>query len=176
MTAIRTLAEFGSTAAVGPLRCGATLDDIAATLGPPWEIGPVSKRRRWPRLFSYGDVELCVCRCRRVTMICVQTWRDVLELPVGETPPAVFAGSPTHAEVTAGLSATGCRFGPVTEHQPPGQSALRVDSTGVTFTFRTASGSEPLLDSAGHWIATHDCAPPAAGGGRGDVPADRTSF
>ncbi|MFJ1707639.1 hypothetical protein [Kitasatospora sp. NPDC088346] len=52
MTAVRTLAAFGSTAAIGPLRCGATLDDIAAALGPPWDIGRLSKRRRRPHLFS----------------------------------------------------------------------------------------------------------------------------
>ncbi|WP_346342452.1 DUF6207 family protein [Streptomyces sp. SID685] len=26
----------------------------------------MSRLRRWPHLFSYGDAELCVCRCRRV--------------------------------------------------------------------------------------------------------------
>ncbi|GAA2985769.1 hypothetical protein JCM13580A_02440 [Streptomyces drozdowiczii] len=82
MTAIRILAEFGSSAAIGPMHCGASLSDIAAILGPPWDIGRVSKRRRWPHLFSYGDAELCVCRCRRVTMISVQTWRKTVELPV----------------------------------------------------------------------------------------------
>ncbi len=65
------------------MHCGASLSDIAAILGPPWDIGRVSKRRRWPHLFSYGgDAELCVCRCRRVTMISVQTWRKTVELPV----------------------------------------------------------------------------------------------
>lgn len=168
MTVIRTLAEFGSSATIGPLHCGATLDDIAAALGPPWDIGRVSKQRRWPHLFSYGDVELCVCRCRRVTMISVQTWRGAIELPLpGTGEVATFAGPLTHTQVTAELDLTGCRFSPVTLHQPPGQSALRVESTGVTFTFRTEAGSEPLLESAGHWISTHGCTPPAT-----DAPDD----
>jgi hypothetical protein len=165
---LRALAQFGSTAAIGPLRCGARLNDIAATLGPAWDMGRVSKRRRWPHLFSYGDVELCVCRCRRVTMIIVQTWRDTIELPVPEKMSlATFAGPLTHAQVTAELHAIGCRFNPVTLHQPPGQLTFQVESTGTTFTFRTEAGSEPLLDSAGHWISTHECTPPGA-----DVPDD----
>ncbi|WP_031519795.1 hypothetical protein [Streptomyces sp. NRRL F-5123] len=160
MNVLRTLAEFGSTAAIGPVHCGAKLNDIAATLGPPWDIGRVSKRRRWPHLFSYGDAELCVCRCRRVTMISVQTWRNTIELPVpGSKSLAVSAGPLTHAQVTAELNSIGCRFSPVTLHQPPRQLALQVESTGATFTFRTESGSEALLDSVGHWITAHECTP-----------------
>ncbi|MGW2591709.1 hypothetical protein ACWCXC_15800 [Streptomyces sp. NPDC001515] len=159
MTAIRILAEFGASAAIGPLHCGASLNDIAATLGPPWEIGRVSKRRRWPHLFSYGDAELCVCRCRRVTMISVQTWRDAVELPVpGTERLAAFAGPLTHSQITAELNTMGCRFNPLTLHQPPGQMALQVEATGVTFTFRTEAGAEPLLDSASHWSNPHECA------------------
>ncbi|MFE4416391.1 hypothetical protein [Streptomyces sp. NPDC056821] len=168
MTALRTLAQFGSTAAIGPLHCGATLNEIAATLGPPWDIGRVSKRRRWPHLFSYGDAELCVCRCRRITLISVQTWRDAIELPVpGTTTLATFAGPLTHTQVTAELNAVGCRLSPVTLHQPPGQLALQVETTGVTFTFRAEADSEPLLESAGHWISSHECTPPAT-----DAPDD----
>ncbi|MCL7382115.1 hypothetical protein [Streptomyces sp. 35G-GA-8] len=164
MTAIRTLAEFGSTAAIGPLHCGAAINDIAAAPGPPWDIRRVSKRRRWPHLFSYGDVELCVCRCRRVTLISVQTWRDVIELPVpGTGTLATFTGPLTYTRVTAELSAIGCPFTSLTLPQPPGQLTVQVDSTGVTFAFRADAGSEPLLDSAGHWISTHECAPPEAG-------------
>lgn len=165
---LRTVAEFGSTAAIGPLRCGAKLNDIAASLGAPWDIGRVSKRRRWPHLFSYGDVELCVCRCRLVTMISVQTWRDTIDLPVpGTTSPATSAGPLTYAQVTAELDAIGCRFDEVTLHQPPGQLSLRAEPTGTTFVFRTEAGSEPLLDSVGHWISTHTCTPPEA-----DAPDD----
>lgn len=160
MTALRTLAEFGSTAAIGPLYCGATLNEIAATLGPLWDIGRVSKRRRWPHLFSYGDAELCVCRCRRITLITVQTWRDSIELPApGTTALATSAGPLTRTQVTTELNAIGCRLNRVVLHQPPGQLALRTEATGVTFTFRTEAGSEPLLESAGHWISSHECTP-----------------
>ncbi|MDX3231903.1 hypothetical protein [Streptomyces sp. ME19-01-6] len=168
MTALRTLAQFASTAAIGPLHCHATLNEIAATLWPPRDFGRVSKRRRWPHLFAYGDAELCVCRCRRITLISVQTWRDAIELPVpGTTTLATFAGPPTHTQVTAQLNAVGCRLSPVTLHQPPGQLALQVETTGVTFTFRAEADSEPLLESAGHWISSHECTPPAT-----DAPND----
>lgn len=167
MSAMSILAALGSTGAIGPLRCGASLNEIAAVLGPPWDIGRVSKRRRWPHLFSYGDVELCVCRCRRVTSMCVQTWRDVVELPVeGSKTLAVHPGDLTLAQVTIGLDAIGCHTRPVPRGGPPGQLALHTERSGVTFTFRT-NGSEPLLESAGTWIGTHECDPPAE-----DLPDD----
>ncbi|MEU2898752.1 hypothetical protein ACWC4E_14425 [Streptomyces sp. NPDC001273] len=55
----------------------------------------------------------------------------------------------------------------MTLHQPPGQLALQVEKTGVTFTFRAEADSEPLLESAGHWIGSHECTPPAT-----DAPDD----
>jgi hypothetical protein len=101
-------------------------------------------------------------------MITVQTWRDAIELPVPETKSLVtFAGHLTYAQVTEELDSIGCRFDPVALHQPSGQLALQAESTGTTFTFRTEAGSDALLDSAGHWISTHECTPPEA-----DAPDD----
>jgi hypothetical protein len=168
VTALRVLAEFGSTGAIGPLRCGASLNHIAATLGPPWDIGRVSKRRRWPHLLAYGDVELCVCRCREVTTVTVQTWRDTIRLPhAGSAITTTHPGRPTHRQVVSALHETGCRWQPVTLNQPPGQIALQTEPTGTTFTFGTANTPEPLLEKAGIWTSTHDCPPPA-----GDTPDD----
>jgi hypothetical protein len=65
VTALGVMAEFGSTGKIGPLRCNASLTDIAAALAPSWDIGRISKRTRWPHLFSYGHVELRVCRTAR---------------------------------------------------------------------------------------------------------------
>lgn len=93
-------------------------------------------------------------------MISVQAWRETVELPVfGTEKRATFTGPLTHSQITAELSTMGCRFNPVTLHQPPGQTALQVEATGVTFTFRTEAGSEPLLTTAGHWSNTHTCPP-----------------
>ncbi|MFH8469614.1 hypothetical protein [Streptomyces sp. NPDC017991] len=168
MTAPHALAVFGSTGAVGPLRCHASLTDIAAKLGAPWDIGRVSGRRRWPHLFSYGDVELCVCRCRLITSIRVRTWRDTIGLPHPRSGGVDSHPGPlTHRQMTSALEAAGCRWQQVTLNQPPGQTALSTDPVGVTFTFRTAGTPEPLLESAGIWTSAHECVPPAP-----DAPDD----
>lgn len=159
VTALKVLAEFGSTGRIGLLWCGASLTDIAATLGPPWDIGRVGKRTRWPHLFSYGDVELCVCRCRLVTMINVQAWRDLVELPDARTNTiAPFPGRMTYRQITTALDEAGCRWQPDLQ-QPPGQTCLRTEPRGVSFTFRTDGGAEPLLEVVGVWISAHDCPP-----------------
>ncbi|WP_406207731.1 hypothetical protein OH807_35375 [Kitasatospora sp. NBC_01560] len=160
MNVQQTLAAFGATAAIGPLRCGESLNDVVAALGAPWDIGRVSERRRWPHLFSYGDVEICVCRCRRITMMCLQAWRDTIALPApGSATIASHPGGLTLAHVTDALDAIDCRYRPVTLHQPPGQMALEAATTGVAFTFRTDVEAQPLLDTAGSWTTTHTCAP-----------------
>ncbi|OIJ94875.1 hypothetical protein [Streptomyces colonosanans] len=168
MNAIPVLAKFASTGMIGPVHCGASLNEIAAVLGPPWGIGRVSKRRRWPHLFSYGDVELCVCRCRRVTSMSIQTWRDRIELPQPGSKDAVsHPGDLTLAAVTAGLDAIGCPTQPVTHHQPPGQLTLRAEPFGATFTFQAHAVPELLLARVSSWTAVHDCTSPAE-----DVPDD----
>jgi hypothetical protein len=40
---LEVMAEFGSTARMGPLQCNASLTDIAAILGPPWDIGRAAR-------------------------------------------------------------------------------------------------------------------------------------
>lgn len=64
-----------------------------------------------------------------------------------------------------GPVSTDVSFGSLT--QPPGQLALQVESTGVSFTFRTEDDSEPLLDNVSHWITDHECTPPEP-----DIPDD----
>ena len=161
MTALQALADFGSTGTIGPLHCGASLNGIAEALGAPRDIGRVSKRRRWPHLFSYGSVELCVCHCRLVTSISVQTWQDSIDLPHSESKKIVsHPGHLTHRQVTSALEAIGCHWQPAARQQPPGQIALQAEPTGATLTFRTADIPEPLLENAGIWTSTHRCTPP----------------
>ncbi|MFI8086662.1 hypothetical protein ACIF6L_38500 [Kitasatospora sp. NPDC086009] len=167
MTALHALAEFGSTGAIGSLCCGARLNDIAVLLGEPHTIGRVSKRSRWPHLFSFGDVELCVCRCRRVTSMCLQTWRDTIDVPApGSAIPASHPGRITIAQVSSALAAINCALEPVIK-QPPGQMALQALSAGVTFTFTNSSGTEALLKAASVWTSSHECVAPA-----NDAPDD----
>ncbi|MFB7175879.1 hypothetical protein ACFCYM_34450 [Streptomyces sp. NPDC056254] len=81
MAILDVLTSMAKTGRLGPVFSGAGWNDVTAALGEPWDIGTMSRRRRWPRLFAYGDLEMSVCRCRKVSLICVQTWRDVVELP-----------------------------------------------------------------------------------------------
>ncbi|MFI6602749.1 hypothetical protein ACIBHX_41405 [Nonomuraea sp. NPDC050536] len=162
MSAQQAMAEFAATGGIGPLRCGASLTDLVAELGRPWDIGRVTKHRRWPHLFSYGDVELCVCHCRTVTMISVQSWRDPIELPDSHsnmiTP---MRSSVTYEQITSALDAAACRWHPI-PGQPSGQTALYTEPHGVNFVFRI-SESGALLEKAGTWISSHDCLPPPSG-------------
>ncbi|MER8186002.1 hypothetical protein [Kitasatospora sp. NPDC094015] len=160
MTIPSALATFAATAAVGPVRCGAQLGEPARLLGPPHSIGRVGKRRRWPHLFAFGDLELCVCRCRLVTSVCVQTWRDTIDLPGA---PGALAGRPTLTELTATLAAAGVAPAPLPHRDPPGQLTLQVPSSGVTLVFRTRPDADPVLESAGAWAPPHRCAPLAGG-------------
>ncbi|WP_346119697.1 hypothetical protein [Micromonospora coerulea] len=81
MEALDVLAAFGSTGRVGLLHPGARLREVVAAYGMPWDIGRIDKRHRWSHLYSYGDVEFVVCRCRIITSVTVQTWRGTVELP-----------------------------------------------------------------------------------------------
>lgn len=58
--------------------------------------------------FAYGDLELSVCHCRKVSLICVQTRGDVVELPpsvAGGT--GAFPAGLKHADVASTLDRAG---------------------------------------------------------------------
>jgi hypothetical protein len=156
--------QFAATGAIGPLRCEGSLHEIAAVLGGPQDLGRVSKQRRWPHRFGYGDVELSVCRCRRVQSIHVQAWRESIDLPPLKPGVATVrpSGRLTYTQVMAGLQETGCVVEPITS-PPPGQLAVRAVRSGVELVFTTDDGAEPLLEKAGSWVAAHDCPPIAEG-------------
>ena len=160
--ALEVIVQFAVTGAIGPLRCDASLHEIAKCLGTPYALGPVSNRRRWPHRFGYGDVELCVCRCRRVQSIDVRAWLEGMELELPHPEPGAAmvrsAGRLTYSQVMTGLQAVGCVMEPLLR-QPPGQMAVRAARTGVEFVFTTSASAEPLLDKAGSWVAAHDCPP-----------------
>ncbi|WP_405691113.1 hypothetical protein [Streptomyces sp. NBC_00057] len=72
MELLDVLAELARSGNLGPVENGAAWDQVTAALGEPWEV-VVGKRRSWLRLFAYGDLELSVCRCQKITLICLQT-------------------------------------------------------------------------------------------------------
>ncbi|MEH1166065.1 hypothetical protein V6V47_11840 [Micromonospora sp. CPCC 205539] len=162
MEVLDVLAAFGSTGRVGLLHPGAHLRTVVSDYGLPWDIGRIDTRRRWPHLYSYGDVEFVVCRCRIITSVTVQTWRRTVELPSQAQSSEVIAlpARLTFAQVTDALAASSCQW----ERLKPieGQRALRTLPQRVDFTFITDDGPDPVLHVAGTWAHDHECMPPAA--------------
>ncbi|WP_285551875.1 hypothetical protein [Actinoplanes regularis] len=159
MEALAVLASFGATGHVGLLHPGAQLRDVCAVHGMPWDIGRIDNRHRWPHLYSYGDVELVVCRCRIITSVLVQAGRGTVDLPSQAQPGEVIALPVrlTLAQVVGALAAAGCpweRLRPIA-----GQCGLRTLPQRVDFTFITDDGPDPVLHSVGTWAHRHDCMP-----------------
>ncbi|MBB4917463.1 hypothetical protein [Streptosporangium saharense] len=159
MMPLEVMAGFGATGRIGPLRCGASLPDIAAVLGPPWDSSRISKRTRWPHLFAYGDIELCVCRCRLIISFSIQTWHNPIELLNPRTNTITsFPGHMTYRQITEALDATNCRWRPAPYQFPEGVYLQTIPSD-VVFTFRADDKDELLLENAAASINPHDCPP-----------------
>ncbi|MDX2296704.1 MULTISPECIES: hypothetical protein [Streptomyces] len=158
MEILDVLATMAKTGRLGPVLSGADWSGVTAALGEPWDVGAMSRNRTWPRLFAYGDLELNVCPCRKVSLICVQTWRDVVELPpslAGGT--GTFPAGLTHADVVSALDKAGCAWEPSPRLTFGDQSALVAIPSGATFTFEIPEGEEPVLNVMGLPGDGHDC-------------------
>lgn len=162
MEVLDILAAFGATGRVGLLHPGARLREAVAAYGMPWDIGRINRGHRWPHLYSYGDVEFVVCRCRIITSVMVQSWRGTIELPSQAQSGKVIALATrlTFAQVIDALDTAKCHW----ERLKPigGQCGLCTLPQRVDFTFVTDDGPEPVLHSAGTWAHDHDCMPAAA--------------
>ncbi|WP_327425857.1 hypothetical protein [Streptomyces sp. NBC_01236] len=159
MEIVDVLTELARSGQVGPVANGAAWDTVTEALGEPFEV-VVGKRRSWPRLFTYGDLELSVCRCQKVVLICLQTWRDVIELPAALADRQTFPGHPKYADLIAALDRAGCAWRPYTPLTFDNQCAIEVTSSGVLFVFEIPEGEDPILNIAGPQAHHHDC--PAA--------------
>ncbi|MEU5688336.1 hypothetical protein DEJ48_38375 [Streptomyces venezuelae] len=165
MNILDVLTTMAKTGRLGPVFIGADWNDVTAALGEPWDIGTMSRRREWPRLFAYGDLELSVCRCRKVSLICVQTWRDVIDFP-----PSLAGGTDTfpaelgHTDVVAALDTTGCSWEPYAPLTFGDQRTLLVTPSRATFTFAIPEGEDPVLHVMGLPGDGHDCSAQAAAG------------
>jgi hypothetical protein len=166
MNPLKLLAQFGLTGQIGPIYPGVLLTDLATRLGPPWDIGRISKRNRWPHLFAYGDVEVVACRCRTVTHISIQVHRCwsselgnslLLPAPAGGMH-TLAPGQLTFEQVTASLDGARCRWR-LHDHDLPDQPTLRTEPVDAWFVFVTKQGSAPVLYSASVSGASHECPP-----------------
>ncbi|MEV5492344.1 hypothetical protein AB0L47_30970 [Streptomyces bobili] len=151
MTLPELLASVALTARLGPVHVDASWADITAALGEPREV---LRSRRWPRLFGFGDLEVFVCRCRRVRMLTVQTWTETVEVP---TYAGLFPGEPTEADVVAALDRAGCAWEVDSALTFGNQRGLGVPATSATFVFAVAESGEPLLHSMGLPDNGHRC-------------------
>ncbi|MFF6836740.1 hypothetical protein ACFY84_33800 [Streptomyces sp. NPDC012438] len=164
MEILDVLTRMAKTGRLGPVFSGADWNDVTAALGEPWDIGTMSRNRKRPRLFAYGDLKLTVCRCRKVSLVCVQTWRDVVELP-----PSVVGGTGTfpaglkHADVVSALDRAGCSWKPHAALTFGNQCSLTAIASGANFTFEIPEDEEPMLNVMGLPADGHDCSARAAG-------------
>ncbi|MEW1914473.1 hypothetical protein AB0442_39845 [Kitasatospora sp. NPDC085895] len=159
MELLDVLTELARSGQVGPVANGANLKAVTEALGDPFEV-VVGKRRSWPRLLAFGDLELSICRCQKIILICLQTWRDVVELPAGLVTEQTFPGHPKYADVIAALDHAGCAWQPYTPLTFDNQCAIQATSSGVVFVFEIHEGEDPILNIAGPQPHQHDC--PAA--------------
>ncbi|MGW1411265.1 hypothetical protein [Streptomyces sp. NPDC002403] len=150
MQILEALTNMAKTGGLGPVFSGADWSDVVAALGEPWDIETMSRSRRWPRLFAYGDLELSVCPCRKVSLICVQTWRDVVQLPplvVGGT--GTFPAGLKRTDVVSALDKADCSWAPYPPLTFGNQCSLVAIPTGANFTFEIPEGEEPVLNVMG---------------------------
>lgn len=155
---------MAKTGRLGPVFSGADWSDVTAALGEPWDVGAMSRNRKWPRLFAYGDLELSVCRCRKVSLICVQTWRDVVELPPSTVGGAgTFPAGIRRSDVVSALGQVGCAWAPYAPLTFGDQGSLAVIPSGAIFTFEISEGEESVLNVMGLPGDGHDCSARTAG-------------
>ncbi|GLZ78388.1 hypothetical protein Afil01_31950 [Actinorhabdospora filicis] len=161
MAILEVLTRAASTGRLGPVFVGAAWDDVTRALGEAVDLGSFS-RRRWPRLFAYGDLEIQVCGCRRVTLVCVQAWREEIELPpllTGDDP--VSPAGIAYDTVITALDEIGCHWEPEPQGTFGSQRTIVVTHTGAAFTFESCEDAGPWLNVLSLPGDGHEC-PPAA--------------
>lgn len=121
------LTELATTGGLGAaLRYDASLPELAARFGDPYDCGRVHRDSRWPHAFGWGDVWTVFCRCRRLRSLSLPTWHGELELPEPGEEFTTYDTRVTESALTAALTAAGCRWETVTYEHIPGQRTLEV--------------------------------------------------
>lgn len=154
--------RFSEKGRFGPIHCGASLPELAATMGEPHRIGVEKHRHRnvWPRWFGFGDVRLEVCACQEIDLILLPVrYRETVKVPG-------FGGLPTLPRVTL------TRFdrlvaGEVDDDQA-GAVYLRTrpaKDVQVSFAFTARESwdgpvlDDPVLDQVVATRSGHECVP-----------------
>lgn len=165
------LAALAATGKLGAVHVGVHLTEFVSAYGDPVALGRVSKKRRWPHRFGYGDLEMVFCRCRTLTSFTIPTWRGELELPgLDHCASRVVDTRITESEAIAALRGAGCVWDVVEYETLRDQRTLqttpladvRVD---FVFTGRVVGDSPPLddwaLNQVDIWSLSHkECPEP----------------
>ncbi|WP_051711859.1 hypothetical protein [Streptomyces sp. NRRL S-350] len=113
-----------TTGGLGELRYGASLPELAARYGDPWDGGRLHRSARWPHGFGWGDVQAVFCHCRQLRSLSLPVWHGELELPQEN---GVLVTLDTHVgerELLAALTAGGHTWRTVTYENLPHQRNL----------------------------------------------------
>ncbi|MFI9362061.1 hypothetical protein ACIG5E_13525 [Kitasatospora sp. NPDC053057] len=170
MTFPRQLAALAASGEYGDLRYDASLPELAARYGDPWDGGRIHKQSRWPHAFGWGDAWTVFCRCRRLRSFSLPTWQGELELPEPHGELDTIDTRVSESELTAELTAAGCAWETVTYENIPGQRTLEVAPAeevrvGFVLVDRLDHDQPPLTDWLLHkvslWGYDHpDCPEP----------------
>ncbi|MFF2077237.1 hypothetical protein ACFVXG_21050 [Kitasatospora sp. NPDC058162] len=167
------LAQLTGLAVTGDysdLRYGASLPELAARYGDPWDAGRLHKDSRWPHAFGWGDAWTVFCRCRRLRSFSLPAWHGELELPQPFGELDTIDTRVTESALAASLTAAGCAWETVTYENIPGQRTLEVAPAeevrvGFVLVDRFSPDEPPLddwlLHKVGLWGYDHpDCPEP----------------
>lgn len=152
------LARFACTGHWGPLTMNQPLEQITRVWGQPTGAMAVRKNRAWPQLLAYGDIEISVCRCRHVDMICIQTWRESIDLPAPDTGAIeTHRSSVTYEAILAALAAEGCAWEPNPQLTFGSQRALLAGPCSTGFVFDVVDDGSVILNIVSAHRPVHHC-------------------
>ena len=138
-----SMREFLRAGEFGPVRLGDSAERLRSIFGEPHDVGGVSRRRRTPGIWKYGDIEFHLTDDRlRVCLIFCDAF-DKLHLGSAASLDSwFFEGHPSCELVKRELSAAQINFNRQDmPHEPTGY-LLRLES-GVELLFST--GSDPMM-------------------------------
>ncbi|MFJ9696100.1 hypothetical protein [Kitasatospora sp. NPDC101183] len=167
---LRRITALAATGDYAGLRLGASLPELAARHGDPWDGGRLHKGERWPHAFGWGDAWTVFCACRRLRSFSLPAWHGELELPRSASGLETLDTKVTEADLTAALTAAGCHWRTITYPDIPGQRTLELEPAPETrvglvlvdrLDFDQPAFDDWLLNKVGLWGYDHpDCPGP----------------